>query len=214
MVLAKMVVGAVLILTYVNVVNKKQVSQMTSLDFLGNLILGYIIGDGVTSSEVKLIDYSIIILIGIGVIALLNFISRKIDWLRKPILGKSLPLVKNGRFMISNFADNKSQMDLLDLVTALRGQKIFTFSGIKYIQIENNGEVTALKETEDDLSFIVFNNGTILKDGLARLGKDEEWLRVELAKERISSIEEIFAIEGTKRGLFIIKNDGTTTQTY
>lgn len=208
-IVSKLLIGTLILLFYVNLFTKKQFSQMTPLDFTGNFILGSIVCGPLHSEDLSFTTYIIQIFIGLFIVEFLDMLGRRIHLLRKPILGKPFLLIKDGRFLIENWKKNKNQLDVFDIASILRTQEIFTLQGIRYAQVESNGQLTVLKKKQESMSAIVFKEGKILKEELAYLEKDADWLLAELASLSIP-VEEVFAIEGTQKGIFVIKNDGTS----
>ncbi|MGP1190645.1 hypothetical protein ACJ8KY_23915, partial [Serratia sp. CY54781] len=75
-ILLKFVIGFVIVITHLNLSGKTQLSQMTPVDFIGNFVLGGIIGGVIYSDSIPLYQYVVVLLIGVGLISLLNAISK------------------------------------------------------------------------------------------------------------------------------------------
>lgn len=106
----------------------------------------------------------------------------------------------------------------------LREQQVFSVQDVHYAILEPNGKLRVLKKepqqtvTKQDLNvpvppFIYFpseiiSDGKIVKKNLKELNLNEAWVREELRKNGIQSIEEVFYAEIQKDGsLFINKHD-------
>lgn len=74
LVLIKFIIGFVIVITHLNLSGKTQLSQMTPIDFIGNFVLGGIIGGVIYSDSIPLYQYVLVLLIGVCLISLLNAI--------------------------------------------------------------------------------------------------------------------------------------------
>lgn len=213
-ILLKLTIGFSIIVLYINFINRNQLSQSSSIDLIGNFVLGAIIGGSIYLDDLAITKYIGIMLVAIVFLGCLNFVSRRVKFLRKPILGKPIPLIKNGHFLVENFRTNKSQFDIIDVTSLLRMQKIFSLHDIKFAQLENNGNLTVVKEHEDNISTLVLKEGLILKEEVKKIGKNVSQLLVELGQLKIINIAEVFAAEWSSKGLFVVMNDGTVKHNF
>ncbi|MBA5839185.1 hypothetical protein F9879_20050, partial [Morganella morganii] len=75
MVIVKFIIGFVIVLTHMNISGKTQLSQMTPVDFIGNFVLGGIIGGVIYSDTIPLTQFIIILLMGVRFISIINWVS-------------------------------------------------------------------------------------------------------------------------------------------
>ncbi len=111
-VLVKFIIGFVIVITHLNLSGKTQLSQMTPIDFIGNFVLGGIIGGVIYSDSIPLYQYLIVLLIGVFLISLLNAISKHVNFFRSMAIGQPIPIIKKGRFLVENISDNKNKIDI------------------------------------------------------------------------------------------------------
>lgn len=65
LVVVKFIIGFAIVLTHMNLSGKTQLSQMTPIDFIGNFVLGGIIGGVIYSDTIPLYQYIILLFIGV-----------------------------------------------------------------------------------------------------------------------------------------------------
>lgn len=76
LVIIKFIIGFAIVLSHMNLSGKTQLSQMTPIDFIGNFVLGGIIGGVIYSDTIPLYQYVIILLIGVSFISGLNYLTK------------------------------------------------------------------------------------------------------------------------------------------
>lgn len=206
-VLLKFVIGFVIVITHLNLSGKTQLSQMTPVDFIGNFVLGGIIGGVIYSDSIPLYQYVIVLLIGVGLISLLNAISKHCNFFRSVTIGNPIPIIKHGRFVMDNILAKKNKIDILNVSSQLHAQGIHAFQEIIYAQIEPGGQITAVCEGNRLPSVIVMKNGRARPQDLQEINKDEEWLMQEISKHSLAP-EDIFIAEFWDGRMVFILNDG------
>lgn len=106
-----------------------------------------------------------------------------------------------------------------DLLEQLRDKGVFDLEEVAYAILEKDGQLSILKKTACDpvtpkdlkiktstagIDFEVIYDGSILKDNLASINKNEKWLMKKLKNKGINDVAEVFlAIYNTSSGLHI-----------
>lgn len=205
-VLIKFAIGFIIVILHMNFSGKTQLSQLTPVDFIGNFILGGVIGGVIYNDDIPLYQYVTVLLIGIAFIALLNILSKKISTIRKMTMGNPIQIIKNGQFQIENIEKNKNKIDIFNFASQIHTKGIRSLQEIDYAQIEPSGQLTVFCSQKDIPSTIIMENKNINKHGLEDIGKDEAWLNSEIAKNKIQ-ISDIFIAEYWNGELnFVLKN--------
>ncbi|MFP1732439.1 DUF421 domain-containing protein [Lonsdalea quercina] len=207
-VLIKFIIGFTIVITHLNVSGKTQLSQMTPVDFIGNFVLGGIIGGVIYSDSIPLYQYIIVLFIGVGLISLLNFISKHFHLFRSIAIGDPLPIVKKGRFLMENILRQKNKIDILNVASQLHSQGIRSFQQITYAQIEPSGQLTVVCEDNEMPSVIVMKDGEIRSRELEQIEKDEDWLKNKLREHELEE-DDIFIAEFWDGNLMFILRDGS-----
>ncbi|MBB3808574.1 YetF domain-containing protein [Pseudochelatococcus contaminans] len=206
-VLLKFIIGFVIIITHMNISGKTQLSQMTPIDFIGNFVLGGIIGGVIYSDSVPLYQYISVLLIGVVLISLLNFISKNLAAFRIFTIGEPIPIIKNGKFLMDNILQRKGKIDILNVASQMHLQGIHSFQEIYYAQIEPNGQLTAVCGRSRIPSVIVVKNGNIIANELSAVDLTEDDVQKALADLNIKP-EDVFIGEFWDGGLSFVLNSG------
>lgn len=193
--LVKLIIGFVIIMAYMNYMGKTQISQMTSIDLIGNFILGGIIGGAIYSETISMLQYFLVLCLGIGLMSILNIITKKFDFFRKVTIGVPIPLIENGQFILENLESKDHKIDIISIASTLRSQGILSFQEIRFAQIEPNGQLTVIKMNDPLPSVIIMVHGEILTSELEKINKDKEWLDQELKKHNIQDSQDVFLAE-------------------
>nr|WP_210281506.1 YetF domain-containing protein [Pseudochelatococcus contaminans] len=190
-----------------NISGKTQLSQMTPIDFIGNFVLGGIIGGVIYSDSVPLYQYISVLLIGVVLISLLNFISKNLAAFRIFTIGEPIPIIKNGKFLMDNILQRKGKIDILNVASQMHLQGIHSFQEIYYAQIEPNGQLTAVCGRSRIPSVIVVKNGNIIANELSAVDLTEDDVQKALADLNIKP-EDVFIGEFWDGGLSFVLNSG------
>lgn len=110
LVLAKFVIGFLIVISHLNFSGKTQLSQMTPVDFIGNFVLGGIIGGVIYNDVIPLYQYIIVLIIGVMLISLLNAVSKRFFIFRSFAIGNPIPIIKDGKFIMENILKRKTRL--------------------------------------------------------------------------------------------------------
>lgn len=206
-ILIKFAIGFTIVIAHMNLSGKTQLSQFTPIDFIGNFILGGIIGGVIYSDTIPLYQYVIVLLIGIFFISGLNALTRKIAAFRSMTIGKSIPIIKDGQFLTETIKKNQNRIDLSNLASQIHCQGIKSLQLIYYAQIEPSGQLTVFCNKKDLPSLILIAQGMIISHNLEQIGKDKEWLIAELERKNMKA-EDVFVAEFWDGKLNFTQADG------
>lgn len=205
-VLVKFAIGFTIVILHMNLSGKTQLSQLTPVDFIGNFILGGIIGGVIYNEDIPLYQYVTVLIIGIAFITCLNTLSKKISVVRKMTMGKPIPIIKNGQFQIEAIEKNKNKIDIFSFASQIHTKGIKSLQEIDYAQIEPSGQLSVFCNQKDIPSVIIMENKNINKPGLEDIGKEESWVDSEISKNKIDP-SDIFIAEYWNGELnFVLKN--------
>lgn len=202
----KFIIGFVIVIAHLNLSGKTQLSQMTPVDFIGNFVLGGIIGGVIYSDTIPMYQYIILLLIGVSLISSLNWVSKHVNAFRSVTIGEPIPIIKNGKFMMDNILGKQNKVDIINVASQLHMQGIHSFQQVRYAQIEPNGQLSVVCEGTKMPSVIVMKQGKACTYELDSVEKNEEWLTEEIEKKGLKA-EDIFIAEFWDGRLnFILKN--------
>lgn len=190
----KLLIGFIILIIHLNLSGKTQLSQMTPIDFIGNFILGGIIGGVIYSDTIPLQQYLIILLMGVFLISVLNYISKHVTFVRTFAIGDPLPIIRNGEFIMDNILKKRNKVDILIITSQLHAQGINSFNEVKYAQIEPDGQLSVITKDRYMFSVILVKQGNIRNQGLEMIEKEQQWLEDKINQHNID-LKDIFLAE-------------------
>ncbi len=202
----KLVIGMLGVLIFLRFTGKTQMANMTPLDSVNTIILGALVG-----SILYMPDTSVWIMVfSIAIWTVINMLIRwllRINFFNKLIHGESEFVIREGRLDLKMMKKNNLGID--QLRTKLREHDIYSLMDVDEVRFETDGKFTIFKHTEHSPSYLLVNNGEVIKENLEEIEKDEEWLKTELDKLDFSDIKDIYCAEYTpQKGFYIISMDG------
>ena len=208
-----------LIMTGLRLMGKRQIGELEPSE----LVLTMMISDLAT---VPMQDFGIPLLAGVIPILTLLSLSMLLSQLsllslrfRELMCGTPSILIRNGKLQQDAMRKNRYTLD--ELLEQLRGQGYVSVDEVRWAVPENSGQLSilpwarqrpptaeelGLTPEEDELPFILINDGRIVRRNLARSGRNEAWLQKELRRTGHSA-GEIFllTVDGSGKVLCIPK---------
>lgn len=200
---------AVLVLFIISRVSgPRQISQLTYYDYIVGISIGSIAATAV-EREISLWDMIIAMVIFGGFAFLFSYSTSKSMFLRRLFSGKPSILIYNGKIIEKQM--KKNHYDVNDLLLNCRVKGYFKLEDIAFAILEDNGELSvmpkadkapltpydmAMKPEKSGLEYNLIIDGSILYENLKYYGKDEQWLKSELNKQKISNENEVLLATG------------------
>ena len=208
-----------LIMTGLRLMGKRQIGELEPSE----LVLTMMISDLAT---VPMQDFGIPLLAGVipsltllSLSMLLSQLSLLSLRFRELMCGTPSILIRNGKLQQDAMRKNRYTLD--ELLEQLRGQGYVSVDEVRWAVLENSGQLSilpwarqrpptaeelGLTPEEDELPFILINDGRIVRRNLARSGRNEAWLQKELRRTGHSA-GEIFllTVDGSGKVLCIPK---------
>ena len=169
----------VVLMVVMRLMGKRQIGEMQAFELVITLIVAEI-------ACIPMADVSIPLLYGIVAIIALFLLHQATSLLEK--LNKKCKYLINGKPSIVvtptgvDFSELKSNnMDVEDLIEALRMKNYFSLDDIDYAIFDTNGKLSILEKENytpgsHPITFTIIKNGKTDLDNLAKLHKDERWL--------------------------------------
>ncbi|MFZ4450875.1 DUF421 domain-containing protein [Salibacterium aidingense] len=209
-------IGIVGVIIITRILGKKQLSQVTPIDFVYVLILGGIVEEGLYTTQTSWYHIAFTFVVWGLMVWTIETLTQRYDKFRNLIKGTNNVLVEDGK--VNYKALRKNKLEIEQLRTLLRMQSIFSLKDVEYAVLETSGTVSVLEKAEgeplskadylEDIdrnvpSFLLVENGEIHQKTLKRTPKDEEWLLKELSQKGVELKDIYFAEWDAKSGLFI-----------
>ena len=208
----KLLIGVTLIVLHLRLTGKQQTVQLTLIDFIGNFILGGIIGGVIYNQAFSFAEYISFLLVTFGIISGLNYLTSKFMSTRSLVMGKAYRIIEGGRFTHDALDSSDHKLDPVEFLAELRGMGIFSLSDISLVQREANGSLTVRRKGEGGVNYVLVSSGQVVTDNLELAGHSEEWLRGELEQAGVTDLVDLFLVElDAADRLNIVDQEGQTT---
>lgn len=208
----KLLIGIILIVLHLRLTGKQQTTQLTPIDFIGNFILGGIIGGVIYNHAISFAEYISFLLVTFGIISGLDYLTSKFMSTRSLVMGKAYTIIEGGRFSQDALDSTDHKLDPVEFLAELRGMGIFSLSDISLVQREANGSLTVRRKGEGGVNYVLVSSGQVVTDNLELAGHSEEWLRGELEQAGITDLVDLFLVElDAADRLNIVDQEGQTT---
>ena len=198
-------IGSVVFLFILSkLLGKKQVAQLTFVDYVIGISLGSIAAEMATDTQTPFYYYLIAMAIFFVFALLISLIGRVTPCLKHLLKGRPTTLVYNRKIQYDQL--KKSHMDVNDLLALCRERSYFDLNDVAYAVLETNGQLSVmpigrekpvvvsdldLKIEQASLTNYLIIDGRISFSGLNELNKDVNWLYKNLninSKEDLSEI--------------------------
>ena len=202
----KLTIGFIALVVFMNLNGRSQLAPTSTEDQIGNYVLGGIIGGVIYNPSITIVQFLIVLLIWGLLMTTIDFLKNSNKNVKKMIDGQIVYLIKDGKMITENFA--QATLSIPDFYTKLRTKGIFQISDIEDAFMESNGQLIVIQKNDDRFSNLLISEGKIIEDNLEHIGKNDEWLKEELAKYNVLDINDIFLVEYSNDDkLFIVKNN-------
>ena len=198
------ILSVVSIFIITKIMGHKQVAQLDFFDYISGITIGSIAAE--LATELDEWHKPLIALIIYGFVSiLLNILARKFPKTRKYINGTPTILMDGNKIYRKNL--KKAKLDLSEFMLLCREQGYFNLDEIQTAIFEHNGKLSILPKsanrpiTPSDLnitakaSYIgieVIMDGRIMGENLSRMGRDINWLKLQLQSQGYKNAKEIF----------------------
>ena len=209
--------SALLLLT--RLMGKKQLGQMNIFTFITGITVGGMTAEIILHKDLMTAESFFGLALWCMLAILVEYIALKSAKARIALDGEPSILIKKGQ--IDEEQLRKRRLNLDDLTMLLRTNSVFSITDVDYAILEPNGDLSVLKKpekefiTQQDMDIPpkenlyipseIIADGKIVVKNLAELGKSEDWLSGELAKQGISSHTDVFFAELQSDGSLYIQ---------
>lgn len=185
---------------------KKQLSQLSYFHYITGITIGSIAGEISAQSDTPFINGLIAIMWWFALTIIMSYILLKSKKARKILDDEPTIIIKEGVILERSLKSLRLHMD--DVMMLLREQSIFSLKDVDWAILENNGQLSVLKKT-DQLEATrqdvkapstepkyfptdLISEGRIIHENLVELDLTEEWLMKKLRKKNIHDVQDVF----------------------
>lgn len=214
----KLTVGLIGVMIVLRLMGKKEMAQITPLDFVYALILGGIIEEGLYDATIAVYEMVFSLFFWALLIYVFERFAIKSRRFKNIAQGEPETIIKDGK--LNPKVLDKNNMDVDEVRMLLRMKDIFSLSEVKYAVLEESGDISALKYSkeepptrsemmedysENSMSYLLIDTGKIEYKRLESLGFNEEWLQEKIKEQTSEELEDIYFAEWDEDNGFFIQ---------
>lgn len=215
----ELIFGFIFLFIMIKFQGKTQFSQITPFDFISAIILGELLGNAIYDHEVKLGEIIFAITLWGILVYVTEAITQKFNNSRKLLEGEPNIVIRQGK--IKYEALKKAKLDINQLQSLIRQQGYFSLREVEFAIIETNGQISVLPKADYDtpknsdlkikseapnLPVNLILDGKVVDRNLKEAGLDEQWLKKQLAKQKINHIQDVLFAEWMQdQPIFVMK---------
>ncbi len=200
---------------------KRQIGELEASELVVTIIISEIAAMPITDLGVPLAGSILAILILMVLEILLSYVAYRNVWVRTVLYGKPSIFYQKGEM---NQKEMKRQrFNVADLMEELRNNGAVSLQQVDFVLMEPNGKVSVIMKAEhspvtpEDLrvqaspiqmSYVIIDNGNVIRANMKRLGLDDVWLKKTLQKKKLGSARDVFYLsveQGSGQAVLIPK---------
>lgn len=211
------------VIASLRVMGKRQLGELQPSELVVAIMISDLASVPMQDIESPLIWGILPVLTLIVTEVLLSYISLKNRRAREFLTGRPSIVIYNGEIVEEEL--RRLRFNLNDLMSELRLNNCHDITDVGAAIIETSGKLSVIKKSEansitvDDLSrtkpkkdglpCIIVTDGILDKEELRRAGKSEPWLKAELSKHGMKSVNEAFLVSVNAEGKVYIQKKKT-----
>lgn len=192
----------------IRLMGKKELSKVQPFELAIIILISDLASAPMSSRNVSIFDGIvpiITLLVAYIIFTLLVHSSNKVEDI---MCGKIVPIIRDGKIIEENFDKNKYTIE--DIMTQLREHDVFKIQDVKFAIIENNGNLSVLKN-EDGFNTVPLNiieDGGYASENIEMLKMNESDVDKILKKEKIK-LEDVLigTIDENSNFIYQVKNE-------
>ena len=180
----KLAMGIVGLVLQINLMGKGNLAPTSAMDQVQNYVLGGIIGGVIYSDNIGVFQFSLVLVLWTLLIFTLRFIKNHNQFVKSLIDGKPVWVILNGKVQTAECMRNGIAAH--DLMFKLRAAGIYEIKTVKRAVFEQNGQLSIIQYGDENLRYPLIIDGQLDEDILDVVGRDDEWVKAELAKQNLT----------------------------
>lgn len=201
------------ILIAMRIMGKRQLGEMEISEFIVAALIADLAATPLQDIGIPLLNGIIPIITLFSLEILIAGLTLKNAKLRKLAYGNPEIIIKNGKIDEKKMHENRFTLD--ELMQELRVHGLSDTTKIQYAVLETNGQLNIILMPSEQTvsaaqmcintkpigySHIIINDGRVLDNNLALLGRDRAWLNAELKRQNIASSNDVYFLTLSETG--------------
>lgn len=208
-----------LVVSSMRVMGKRQIGEMQPSELVVAIMISDLASIPMQEVDIPLLSGIVPVLTLLVAEVFMSFFCLKSAWVRKIFTGEPSIVIYDGKVLESEL--RKLRFSLVDLEEQLRISGCAGINDVRVAVLETNGKLSVIKKTElqpvtvgdmrlanvsgTNLPCMIILDGDVNFSELRRAGKNEKWLREELARRGIKKIKDVFFAELAEDGTILLQ---------
>lgn len=197
----------VLLMITLRLMGRREIGQLDASDLVSTLLISELAAIPIDDPDIPLLNAILPILFIFCLEVILSTIKNKSAKLGRAIDGDACFIIYKGRILQKSLKENR--ISLNELLSALRMQGAFDIREVEYALLEQNGTISVLQKQEKSAAHPIILDGEANENTLRALGRSREWLKKELAEQKMHC-SDVFLMTLTEAGeVHLVKKEDT-----
>lgn len=217
LIIIRSIIAFLLLFVLTRLMGSKQLSQLTFFDYVVGITIGSIAATMSVDKNIQIINGVVSLAIWGLVPVLLSILGLKSRKFLRATDGIPTIVIKNGQVLEKALA--KNQLAIEELMMLLREKDIFLLADVEIAIFETNGQLSVLKKSDispvtpkqlgmtvtlEKMPHMLIVDGEILHENLAAIGRNEEWLQIQLNQKSIQHVKDVFLAQIDHEGTLYV----------
>lgn len=184
---------------------KRQIGELEASELVVTIIISEIAALPISNPEISSVKIAVAILSLMLMEILFSHLAYKYIPLRTLLYGKPSMFVEKGK--LNQQEMKKQRFNIADLMEELRNNGAISLSQVDYVIMETNGKVSVILNSQNSpvtpgnmnlkpqppaMSYVIIDNGNLIKPNLKRLNLSQKWLEKQLKTHNLNKISQVF----------------------
>lgn len=192
----------------IRLMGKKELSKVQPFELAIIILISDLASSPMSSRGVSIFDGIVPIITLLIMYIIFTLLAHSSNKVEDFMCGKVVPIIRDGKIIEENFDKNKYTIE--DIMSQLREQQVFKIQDVKFAMIENNGNLSIIKNSDNfnSIPLNVIEDGNYSKDNLEMLKMNEKDVDKLLKKNKIK-IENVLVatMDEDSNFIFQLKNE-------
>lgn len=169
----------------IRLMGKKELSKVQPFELAIIILISDLASAPMSSRGVSIFDGIVPIITLLVTYLILTLLAHSSNKVEDIMCGKVVPIIRDGKIIEENFDKNKYTIE--DIMSQLREQQVFKIQDVKFAMIENNGNLSIIKNSDNfnSIPLNVIEDGNYAKDNLEMLKMNEKDIDKLLKKKKL-----------------------------
>lgn len=202
---------------------KRQIGQLEPIELVLTMLISDLAAVPMQDFGIPLVNGLIPIAALLAMSTVLSCLNLKSVRFRALVCGEPALVIREGRLCQETMRRNRLTLD--EVMEELRAQGVSDLGAVKYAVLETTGHLSVLPYAHEQaatprqlgltvaddvfLPVVVVNDGRVMTRALTALGRDEDWLRAQLAAHGLRRTEDVFLLSvGPGDAVTVVAREG------